>query len=254
MKDRRATGVAAALATCLFFLTSPALQAGSPQSDPIIISVTSPPGLSTLVGLPLATSWSQSKSYSGVSISILVDAAIVGRTPTVDAFLTTRTGPGTTSADEIAHTQFTVPSTLPVCSPNSCGAMVTLFSDLTLGPGNYFLTLSPGDTSMGEAGWFPAVPPTVSLDTGVSEGPSFRASTAASYPPASDFGPMENAMNITVTGSGTFAGVPGTPNCHGQSVSALARQFGGLGSAASALGFAGVPALQDAISVFCHGM
>jgi hypothetical protein len=48
-----------------------------------------------------------------------------------------------------------------------------------------------------------------------------------------------------------FAGTPGQANCHGVSVSALARQFGGLSAAASALGFSSVQALQDAIQGFC---
>ncbi len=50
----------------------------------------------------------------------------------------------------------------------------------------------------------------------------------------------------------TFAGTPGAANCHGKSVSALARQFGGLDAAASALGFPSVQALQDAIRTFCE--
>src|SRR5262249_36239243 len=50
----------------------------------------------------------------------------------------------------------------------------------------------------------------------------------------------------------TFAGTPGAPNCHGESVSALARQFGSLDAAASALGFPSVQALQDAIREFCE--
>jgi len=49
-----------------------------------------------------------------------------------------------------------------------------------------------------------------------------------------------------------FAGTPGIPNCHGQTVSALVRQFGGLPVAASALGFGRVQALQEAISTFCE--
>jgi hypothetical protein len=51
----------------------------------------------------------------------------------------------------------------------------------------------------------------------------------------------------------TFAGTPGKANCHGQSVSALARQYGGLNSAAAALGYADVSALQNAILSFCEG-
>jgi hypothetical protein len=50
-----------------------------------------------------------------------------------------------------------------------------------------------------------------------------------------------------------FAGTPGKANCHGQSVSALARHYGGLNNAAAALGYADVAALQDAIMAFCGG-
>jgi hypothetical protein len=46
-----------------------------------------------------------------------------------------------------------------------------------------------------------------------------------------------------------FAGTPGKPNCHGQSVSALARQAGGLYNAA-AVGYPSVDALQNAIMEF----
>ena len=48
-----------------------------------------------------------------------------------------------------------------------------------------------------------------------------------------------------------FAGTPGKANCHGQSVSALAKQYGGLNGAATALGYSSVSALQDAIMAFC---
>jgi len=50
-----------------------------------------------------------------------------------------------------------------------------------------------------------------------------------------------------------FAGTPGFSNCHGQSVAAFARQFGGLNAAAAALGFPSVRALQELITAFCHG-
>src|SRR5262249_36636418 len=56
---------------------------------------------------------------------------------------------------------------------------------------------------------------------------------------------------VTKLAALTFAGTPGRPNCHGESVSALAHQFGGLDAAASALGFPSVQALQDAIRAFC---
>jgi hypothetical protein len=140
------------------------------EADSIIISVTAPPSLSTLItsSSVVSTSWSQSTPYTGVSIAVLVDSAIVGQTPTADAYLTTRIGPGTTAMDEIAHTRFTVPAELPVCSQTSCGAMVTLFSGLSLGPGEYFVTLSPSAISSGTVGWFPSFNPTVVEDTGLA--------------------------------------------------------------------------------------
>jgi len=192
----RVSGLFVALATIVL--------AQSPlKADPIIISVTAPPALSTLIDSSsiVSTSWSESKSYADVSIAALVDSAIVGQTPTADAYLTTQIGPGTTAANEIARTRFTVPAVLPVCSPSSCGAMVTLFSGLSLGPGSYFVTMGPDPLSIGTVGWFPALNPTVVLDTGVSEGNSFLASAVASYPPASDFGVYPFAMNFTVTGT-----------------------------------------------------
>jgi YVTN family beta-propeller protein len=52
--------------------------------------------------------------------------------------------------------------------------------------------------------------------------------------------------------SPTFAGTPGKANCHGQSVSALAQQYGGLNNAAAALSYRSVSALQDAIEDYCE--
>jgi hypothetical protein len=49
-----------------------------------------------------------------------------------------------------------------------------------------------------------------------------------------------------------FAGTPGKANCHGQSVSALAKQYGGLNNAAAALGFDSVNALQKDIGDYCE--
>jgi len=48
------------------------------------------------------------------------------------------------------------------------------------------------------------------------------------------------------------AGTPGQSNCHGKTVSALARQFRGLQRASVALGFSSVDALQNGIDLFCE--
>lgn len=48
------------------------------------------------------------------------------------------------------------------------------------------------------------------------------------------------------------AGVPGKPNCHGKTISALAHQFGDIDAAAAALGFSSVQELQDAFAAYCQ--
>jgi len=55
------------------------------------------------------------------------------------------------------------------------------------------------------------------------------------------------------SGALIFAGTPGYSNCHGQSVAALAAQYGGMYAASAALGFPSVSALQTAITAFCNG-
>jgi hypothetical protein len=51
----------------------------------------------------------------------------------------------------------------------------------------------------------------------------------------------------------SFTGIPGTASCHGQSVSALAQQYGGFGSAAAALGYSSVQAMQNGVAIYCAG-
>jgi hypothetical protein len=48
------------------------------------------------------------------------------------------------------------------------------------------------------------------------------------------------------------AGTPGQANCHGQSISAMAVQFGGLSTAVSSLGFSSVEALEGSFNLFCE--
>jgi hypothetical protein len=47
-------------------------------------------------------------------------------------------------------------------------------------------------------------------------------------------------------------GTPGNANCYSNSLSALIRQYGGLGNAAVALGFRSIAALEAAIEQFCR--
>ena len=63
------------------------------------------------------------------------------------------------------------------------------------------------------------------------------------------------AFNMTFSLSGNtvpVAGTPGQANCHGQTVSGMAEQFGGIDASASTLGYSSVTALHDGIGVFCE--
>lgn len=62
-------------------------------------------------------------------------------------------------------------------------------------------------------------------------------------------------FNMTFSLSGETVpdiGTSGEPNCHGQSVDALAKEFGGIAQAGSVLGFSSVNALQDSLREFCQ--
>jgi len=48
------------------------------------------------------------------------------------------------------------------------------------------------------------------------------------------------------------AGTPGQANCHGKTISSLARQFRGINAAALALGASSVNDLQDSVGRFCN--
>jgi hypothetical protein len=60
-------------------------------------------------------------------------------------------------------------------------------------------------------------------------------------------------MTFSLTGNTVpEAGISGEPNCHGESISALAGQFGGIHAAAATLGFSSVDALQASFNEFCN--
>jgi hypothetical protein len=62
-------------------------------------------------------------------------------------------------------------------------------------------------------------------------------------------------FNMTYSLSGETipdAGTPGDANCHGKTISALANQFGGISTAATALGFSSVANLQGGLKTFCR--
>jgi hypothetical protein len=67
--------------------------------------------------------------------------------------------------------------------------------------------------------------------------------------------PPAPTFNMTFSLSGAAlqgAGTPGQADCHDVTISGLAEQFGSIPSAASALGFSSVKALQDSFRAFCE--
>jgi uncharacterized repeat protein (TIGR03803 family) len=78
-------------------------------------------------------------------------------------------------------------------------------------------------------------------------------STTAAGGNSTNCGPENCGTVFEITGSGfaVFAGTPGKPNCHGQSVSALVQQYGSLAAAAAARGYSSVQVLQNDIATYC---
>jgi hypothetical protein len=172
------------------------------------------------------------------------------------AFLTSKIGPDATPSDVIAAKPFVAPLTPSYSFPVS---NTILFSGLSLKPGTYFLVLSGSSSPTNPLYWNDNGVVTISVGTGVTSVQgiffAFGNSANAAFPPSSNFSfsdvdkPFFDATGNLVP---AFAGTPEKANCQGRSVSALARQYGGLNNAAAALGFPSVQALQKAIMDFCE--
>jgi hypothetical protein len=65
--------------------------------------------------------------------------------------------------------------------------------------------------------------------------------------PAPTFNMAFSLEGETIPGAGT----PAQPECHGETVSSVARQFGGMKAAAAALGFSSVSSLQEGLRQYC---
>jgi hypothetical protein len=76
------------------------------------------------------------------------------------------------------------------------------------------------------------------------------ADIVAGTPPT--FNPPTFNMTFSLAGNTIpEAGTLGQANCHGQTVSAMAEEFGGIDASASTLGYSSVDALQNGIRLFC---
>lgn len=120
------------------------------------------PGFGVNEQYALSVSWTQTKSYTDVSVYAPLGKGGANDSNPAYAYLTNRVGLGTTAANEIAKS---VVYFSPAADPT-----IQLFNGLTLGPGSYYVTLwSP---VMAGGGWSIATDPNISLDEGVTLGPN----------------------------------------------------------------------------------
>jgi hypothetical protein len=146
--------------------------------------------------------WSQTGSFTDITISAEIDPGGNGTTPNSvsgTAYLMTQIGPGTTTLEQLGTASFS--ATGLSFSPT----LDTLFTGLTLGPGNYYLVL----TSDG-GGWEVATDGITPVTAGGVALISREAGTPAAYPPATDFSLSGgNDLEFTVTGTGAAVPEPG---------------------------------------------
>lgn len=146
-----------------------------------------------------AAGWSQTRTYVNVTITAEIDPGL-GPGTTGTFYLMTQIGPGTTVANQIATT------TVTATGGEFNSVLETLFTGLTLGPGNYYLVFF----SPNELGW--AIAPvgiTPVTDTGVTFILNGIENTGAPYPPATPV-PNNFADDYQFTASGTAVPEPGS--------------------------------------------
>ena len=147
------------------------------------------------IGAGRATQWQSRLAFEDVMVTADL-SSLIGMTGTATAFLTTKVGPGTTAADEIAHATVTLPDFF------ASSHTVTLFSGLDLAPANYYLSIVSAtggiwwmsDASQAQTTLFPCndVPCPVTIGAGNPAFPNWQMFTVApnAYAPASVWTPF----------------------------------------------------------------
>jgi hypothetical protein len=188
----------------------------------------------------------------------------------IDTATRARTAGTLTASAQVLDASFTVGSTvvngINVKAGSEGSAVgeevkitITFTSPIVLPPGHYFLrpeVLLTSEDFLYLSGPRPLVPAPFSPDLQAwirnsNLAPDWlRIGTdiidGAPTPPT--FNMAFSLTGETVPEVGTL----GQPNCHGQTISALAHRFGSIKAAASALGFSSVQALQNTFGLFCE--
>lgn len=174
----------------LLFTISSIMSFASLGAD-TIISVTGPHGSTLALGATnqiLVTSWSSTQTYSNVGIAF---ESIFGPF-TGTAYLMTQIGPGTTTAQQVASSSYSV--------LDSSLSLTNLFTGLTLESGTYFLVV----TSEPTGGWdtpYTAGPAVVTTGAGVTRGAQYIVNDGngvpnLAYPPASTFSALNEVYDL----------------------------------------------------------
>ena len=147
-------------------------------------------------GIVAAKSWTQTQGYANVNISAALDDLNTFPIPfpNFTVYLTTSDGPGTTTAQEIAHATVMAPLVAPWTT-----SLTTLFTGLTLPPGTYFLTVfgDPDGPALGPSCWTYSNSPVITADSGVSNIRDLQVLGVAAYPPASAFHSLSTNQSHT---------------------------------------------------------
>jgi hypothetical protein len=161
------------------------------------------------IGAGRATQWQSTLAFEDVTVTADL-SSLSSMTGTATAFLTTRVGPGTTAADEVAHATVNLPDFF------AASHTVTLFSGLDLGPADYYLTIFSAtggvwwmsDSSQAQTVLYPCndVPCPVTIGAGNPAFPNWQMFTVApnAYAPASAWTPFTFGLgeyHFAVTGT-----------------------------------------------------
>ena len=147
----------------------------------------------------LVTGWRQLATYNSVTITApLEDNSSGGPIGGVEGvvYLMNHVGPGTTPANEVAPP-------VSISGLTNTFTTRTLFSGLTLGPGDYYLVFASTNSNPLSMSVEGSSTPTVTTGAGVTSLGSDGQIVAASYPPATPV-TLTQPANLFVNVSGTF--------------------------------------------------
>jgi len=182
-----------------------------------IIAESSPTGpvLTFVVNSPEGVFWTQTGTYTDVSISAYLASAGFDGDGSGTVYLTNAIGPGTTIANEISQISLSGLATAPVPATN-------LFSGLTLGPGTYYLTST--DVFPAGLAWenFDSVAVNIAPGGSIGEELNIGISPVPAFPPAASLTAEPFNFAFSVTGTPVAAPEP-------SSVPLLLTIIGGVG-------------------------